>query len=162
LAACDLPLPTLSAESFDKPAAQLARVDLAGEVQALVDAQAAAWGAKDAGAFAAVYADDATFFNPIGHVSHGRDEIRGAHEFLFGGPFAGTTETQEITAIRPLTGTIAIVHVDSDLTGYAQLLPGLVEAEPGVVRTKKTWVVEKRRGRWEIVTQHMALVIPAV
>ena len=160
LAACDDGTRMMLDQSADGPVVQFARIDIFDEVQSLVDAQAAAWRAKDADAFAAVYTDDATFFDPIGQVSRNREEIRAAHAFLFGGPFAGTTETQEITAIRPLTGTIAIVHLAADLTGYAQLLPGLVEAEPGVVRTMKTGVVEKRRGKWQIVTQHMALVVP--
>src|SRR5690606_32778379 len=112
------------------PVAQLARVDVSNYVQALVDAQEAAWRAKDAAAFAATYTDDATFINPLGWVDTGRDAIHGSHAFLFGGPFAGTTETQKITMIRPLTGTIAIVHLDSELTGYAALLPGLVETRP--------------------------------
>jgi uncharacterized protein (TIGR02246 family) len=141
---------------------QFARIDASNEVQALVAAQAAAWRAKDPDAFAATYTDDATFINPLGWVDNGRDAIRGSHEFLFGGPFAGTTELQEITAIRPLTGTILIVYIDSELTGYEALLPGLIETRSGVVGTKKTWVVEKRRGTWEIVTQHMAPRVPAI
>jgi hypothetical protein len=55
-----------------------------------------------------------------------------------------------------------IVHLESELTGYAALLPGLIETRPGVVGTKKTWVVEKRRGKWEIVTQHMAPLVAGI
>ena len=159
LAACDSP-PPLSDESNDSHVEQLARVDVSKDVQALVDAQAEAWRAKDAAVFAATYTDDATFINPLGWVDTGRDAIHGSHAFLFGGPFAGTTETQTIMMIRPLTGTIAIVHLDSELTGYAELLPGLIETRPGVVGTRKTWVVEKRRGKGEIATQHMAPIVP--
>jgi uncharacterized protein (TIGR02246 family) len=160
LAACEVPPAKLTGASIDRLDAQLVRIDLRDEVQQLVDAQAAAWRAKDVNAFAATYTTDATFFNPLGWVSNGRAEIRDAHAFLFAGPFAGSTEAQEITAVRALTGTIAIVHIDSALTGYAELVPGLVETEPGVIRTVKTWVVLKRGGRWEIATQHMAPVVP--
>lgn len=160
LAGCDVPPTELTGAPTGRLDAQLAQADLSAEVQQLVNAQAAAWMAKDANAFAATYTTDATFFNPLGWISNGRDEIRAAHTFLFGGPFAGSTETQEITAVRALTGTIAIVHLRSDLTGYAELVPGLVETEPGVVGTMKTWVVLKRGGRWEIATQHMAPVVP--
>jgi uncharacterized protein (TIGR02246 family) len=164
LAACTSPAPTMPDDSNAprESEVQFARIDASNEVQALVAAQAAAWRAKDPDAFAATYTDDATFINPLGWVDNGRDAIHGSHAFLFGGPFAGTTEIQEITAIRPLTGTILIVHLDSELTGYAALLPGLIETRPGVVGTKKTWVVEKRRGKWEIVTQHMAPMVPAI
>ncbi|HEX5521114.1 MAG TPA: SgcJ/EcaC family oxidoreductase [Longimicrobiaceae bacterium] len=159
--ACDIPPLELSGGSVQRLEAQAPGVDISREVQALVDAQAAAWSAKDAHAFAATYTADATFFNPLGWVSTGRDEIREAHAFLFAGPFSGSTETQKITAVRPLTGTIAVIHLESDLTGYPELVPGLSETEPGVIRTTKTWVVLKRGGTWEITAQHMAPVAPA-
>ena len=127
----------------------------------LVAAQLAAWNAKDADAFAATYAADARFFDPIGNLYPGRQGIRDAHAFLFAGPFAPSSETQVITEIRILTGTLALVHLEAALTGYAGLPPGLSATEPGVLRTTKTWVVEKRSGEWLILIQHMAPVVPA-
>ena len=56
--------------------------------------------------------------------------------------------------IQYLTGPIAIVYQDVSLTGYASLPPGL-PSSGGVVRTRVTWVVEKRGGSWEIVFQQM-------
>jgi hypothetical protein len=77
-------------------------------IQALVDAQVAAWSAKDATAFASTYAVDAKLFNPIGGVLDGREGIHSQHAFLFSGPFAGSTEALVLTGTRFLTGTIAI------------------------------------------------------
>ncbi|HEX6105892.1 MAG TPA: SgcJ/EcaC family oxidoreductase [Gemmatimonadales bacterium] len=129
-------------------------------IQALVDAQLAAWSAKDPDAFAATYAVDARFFGPIGDVYDGREGIRAAHDFLFSGPFAPSSETQVITQIGFLTGAIAVAHLDAALTGYGGLPPGLSPTEPGVLRTTKTWVVVKRAGSWQILRQHMAPVAP--
>jgi hypothetical protein len=36
----------------------------------------------------------------------------------------------------------------------------LVPTEPGVVRTVKTWVIIKRAGSWQIVTQPTTAVAP--
>jgi uncharacterized protein (TIGR02246 family) len=127
------------------------------DIQALVDAQVAAWTAKDADAFAATYAPDARFLNPRGGVFDGREAIRAQHAFLFAGPFAPTTETLDIADVRFLTGTIAVVYLDAELTGYA----GPAPTAPGVLRTTNTWVVVKRAGAWQIVTHHMAPVAPA-
>ena len=121
----------------------------------------AAWNAKDAIAFAATYTEDAAFFDPIGNVAEGRDGIQALHALLFGDPFSTSTETQVIVGVRPLTGTIAVVHLRAALSGYAALPPGLNPTEPGVVRTTKTWVVVKRGGSWLIHTQHMAPIAPA-
>jgi uncharacterized protein (TIGR02246 family) len=120
----------------------------------IVQAVTAAWTAKDAAAYTAPYATDVQVINPLGAVSIGRDALRAQHAFLFGGPFAGSTQTIDIRDIQFLTGTIAMVHQDVSLTGYAFLPPGL-PSSGGVVRTRVTWVVEKRGGDWEIVFQQM-------
>ncbi|HUQ83662.1 MAG TPA: SgcJ/EcaC family oxidoreductase [Gemmatimonadaceae bacterium] len=120
----------------------------------IVTAVTAAWTAKDASAYAAPYAEDVMMVSPRGDLVAGRDALRAQHVMLFAGPFAGSTQTIEVRDVRFLTGTIAIVEQDVTLTGYAFLPPGL-PSTGGVVRTRVTWVVEKRRGRWEIVFQQM-------
>jgi uncharacterized protein (TIGR02246 family) len=120
----------------------------------IVAAVTAAWAAKDAAAYAAPYAADMQAVSPRGDLIAGRDAFRAQHMLLFGGPFAGSTQTIEVRDIRFLTGTIAIVQQDVTLTGYAFLPPGL-PSSGGVVRTRVTWVVEKRGGSWEIAFQQM-------
>ena len=118
----------------------------------IVSALTAAWTAKDAAAYAAPYAVDLQFINPLGAVISGRDAFRTQHGFLFNGPFAGSTLTLVIREIQFLTGTIAIVYLDTSLTEYAFLPPGL-PSSGGVQRNRSTWVVEKRGGEWQIVFQ---------
>jgi uncharacterized protein (TIGR02246 family) len=118
----------------------------------IVSALTAAWAAKDAAAYAAPYAADLQFINPLGAVISGLDAFRAQHVFLFNGPFAGSTLTLVVRDIQFLTGTIAIVYLDGSLTGYAFLPPGL-PSSGGVQRTRNTWVVEKRGGEWQIVFQ---------
>ena len=120
----------------------------------IVTAVTAAWAAKDAAAYAAPYAVNVQAVSPRGDLLSGRDVFRAQHVFLYGGPFAGSTQTIEVRDIQFLTGTIAIVYQDVSLTGYAFLPPGL-PSSGGVVRTRVTWVVEKRGGNWEIVFQQM-------
>jgi uncharacterized protein (TIGR02246 family) len=118
----------------------------------IVSALTAAWAAKDAAAYAAPYADDLQFINPLGAVILGRDAFRALHVSLFNGPFDGSTLTLVVRDIQFLTGTIAIVYLDTSLTGYAFLPPGL-PSSGGVQRNRATWVVEKRGGEWQIVFQ---------
>jgi uncharacterized protein (TIGR02246 family) len=120
----------------------------------IVSAVTAAWTAKDAAAYAAPYAVDLQFINPLGALISGRDAFRAQHVFLFNGPFAGSTLTLVVRDIQFLTGTIAIVYLDGSLTGYAFLPPGL-PSSGGVQRTRNTWVVEKRGGEWQIVFQQL-------
>ena len=118
----------------------------------IVRALTAAWAAKDAAAYTAPYAEDLRFINPLGAVILGRDAVRAQHVFLFNGPFAGSTLTLTVREIQFLTGTIAIVYLDTSLTGYAFLPPGL-PSSGDVQRKRCTWVVEKRGGEWQIVFQ---------
>jgi len=120
----------------------------------IVTAVTAAWTAKDASAYTAPYAEDVQVINPLGVSLTGREAFRAQHAFLFAGPFAGSTQSIAVRDIQFLTGTIAIVYQDVSLTGYASLPPGL-PSSGGVVRTRVTWVVEKRGGSWEIVFQQM-------
>lgn len=161
LACNEQPLGSGSGESEGYGGLQAASVAAESEIQALADAQMAAWSTKDATAFAATFSTDARFLGPTGQVAEGRAAIRAQHAFLFAGPFAGTTETLQIVDIRFLTGTIAVVYLQAALAGLQSVPPGLPESEPGVVRTTKTWVVQKRAGTWLIVTQHMAPVVPS-
>lgn len=120
----------------------------------IVNTVTAAWAAKDASAYAAAYAEDVQAVSPLGALLSGRNAFRAQHVFLFGGPFAGSTQTINVRGIQFLTGTIAIVQQDVALSGYAFLPPGL-PSSGGVVSTRVTWVVEKRDGIWEIVFQQM-------
>lgn len=160
LSACDEEPLAVDASPSAHAARQASVMAHRDEIQALVDAQLAAWNSRDANAFAATYTEDAVFFDPIGNVAEGREGIRALHALLFAGPFAPSSETQVIVDIRPLTGTIVVVHLRAALRDYAQLPPGLYPTEPGVVRTTKTWVVLKRGGTWAIHTQHMAPIAP--
>lgn len=130
-------------------------------IGALVAANSAAWAAKDAAAFAATYAVDAEFINPVGGTLSGRAAIQAQHVFLFAGPFAPSTSVNAIRRVVFLTGTIAIVDIDVTLTGFAGLPPGLRATEPGVVRSRARWVVEKRGGDWLIVAGQMTPFPPA-
>jgi uncharacterized protein (TIGR02246 family) len=124
----------------------------------IVDAAMAAWSAKDASAYAALYSADLVMINPLGAVLNGRAAFEATHVFLFNNPFAGSTMTIDVTGINFLTGTIALVYQDVTLTGYAFLPPGLPE-QNDAVNIRVTWVVAKRGGTWEIISQQMTPIL---
>jgi uncharacterized protein (TIGR02246 family) len=130
------------------------------EIEALLSSWEAAWAAHDAAAYAAHYAEDVDFVNPLGGILSGREAIREQHEFLFSGPFRGSTNVYEIRRLVFLTGTIAIVDLNMRLTGFAFLPPGLPQFEPGLVFTRARMVVMKQRGTWEIIAQQLTPVLP--
>lgn len=151
--------------SADAPDAQFAALAVnppgqVAHINALVNAATAAWTAKDATAYAAIYTEDVHFIGPTAGVIVGREALRLQHEFLFSAFFSQSTQTLEIRRIQFLTGTIAIVELNVTLTGYFALPPGLREAEPGIVRNVGRWVVVKHRGEWLVLGQQMTPVPP--
>jgi uncharacterized protein (TIGR02246 family) len=163
--ACSDPSKPTALASAEAPDAQYSALAVnppgqVAHIEALVGAATAAWAAKDAAAYAATYTEDAHFIGPIGNLIVGREALRVQHVFLFSAIFSQSTQTLEIRRIEFLTGTIAIVELNSALTGYFALPPGLRETEPGIVRNVVRWVVVKHRGEWLILGQQMTPVPP--
>lgn len=133
----------------------------AGQTQGvldLIDAQDAAWAAKDGVAYGATYTEDAEVINPVGGILAGRAMIASQHVFLFNpvtGPFRATTSTWTLRDLVFLSGHVALVKLDVVLTGLSAVPPGLPQSEPGVVRTRVTWVAVKQGAGWLILHQQM-------
>lgn len=140
----------LAAARAPAPHATLSSIPTEGILD-LVDGRMATWAAKDAAAYAAAFATDLRFINPLGALFAGRDAFRALHVVLFNGPFAGSTLALAVREIQFLTGTVAIVYLDLSITGYAFLPPGTPTPPDGVARARVTWVVEKRASAWQIV-----------
>lgn len=133
------------------------------DILALIDAQFAAWAAKDGIAYGATYTQDAVVINPVGGILVGRTFIANQHVFLFNpvnGPFRSSASSWSLRSLTFLTGSIAMVELDVTLTGYSTLPPGLPAVEPGVVRTRVTWIAVKRGGEWLIMHQQMTPLPP--
>lgn len=129
----------------------------------LIDAQAAAWADHDGVAYGATYTEDAELINPVGGILVGRTVIANQHVFLFNpvnGPFRASASSWTVRSIGFLTGATALVKLDVALTGYSFLPPGLNPTEPGVVRTRVTWLAVKTGDTWLIQHQQMTLVAP--
>lgn len=140
----------VAAHATEASAANLGAIPT-GPILDIVHAATEAWAAKNAAAYAALFAVDVQLINPLGVVISGQDAFRATHSFLFNGPFAGSTLTLVVRDIQFLTGTVAIVYLDLSITGYAFLPPGLPSPSDGVARARVTWVIEKRNGEWQVV-----------
>lgn len=134
---------------------------VAADIAALVEARDAAWNDEDARAFANQFTLHAEQVNPLGQVLAGREAIRARHEFLFDGPFAGTTSTTEIRRSVFLDDDARMVDLDAALTGFRGLPPGLQETEPGVLRTRIKWILVRRTGGWKILAEQVTAVAPS-
>jgi uncharacterized protein (TIGR02246 family) len=105
-------------------------------VRAVLARTVTAWTAGDAGAFAGLYAEDATVMLASGVFLRGRDEIRAYMTAGFAGPLNGTRGIDEVQDLRLLGDDAAVVVSRS---GFA---PGRIN--------NATWVLSRRDGVWAV------------
>jgi uncharacterized protein (TIGR02246 family) len=131
------------------------------EIAAVGAALEAAWAAKDAAAFGALYEEDVSFIQPTGFHVSGRATVQAQHAGLFAGPGAQSSMDVQIQRIVFLTGTVAMVDLALSYTGFTVLAPGIRATSPGLLLSQVRWILVKRGGEWLIAGQQMTPVPPA-
>jgi uncharacterized protein (TIGR02246 family) len=121
----------------------------------------AAWTSGDAATYAAQYAG-ADFVGPDGAVLSDPAAIVALYEALFAFVFPGTTRSSEIRSLSFLSGTLAVLDIDTRVTGFTELPPGIVPWQPGTLRALEKNILVKRAGAWRITQHQQTLVAPGV
>jgi uncharacterized protein (TIGR02246 family) len=122
-------------------------------VAALIRDAETAWNAGDASAYVRPFDAGVDFVNVYGQCWRGRDELLQAHQQLFAGPFAGSTNRYDILDIKKLTPDVALVHVEALMTVPAGPLAGQRHAF-------MTIVAQRRTGDWSIAALHNTMISP--
>ena len=140
LALCTLALPA-AAEDADPASA---------EVLAVIDSWARGWAEQDAAVAVEDYSDDTDWTNAFGDRFQGKEELREGLEFIFNLPFvmAGDSAGHEYDDVTFLTPEVALIRSKLVRTGQ---LTSTGEAMPDR-HIHHLRVVEKRDGRWQIVS----------
>ena len=108
------------------------------------------WAEKDAAVAVEDYSDDTDWTNAFGDRFQGKEELRKGLEFIFSLPFvmAGDSAGHEYDDITFLTPEIALVRSKLVRTGQ-QTSTGEAMPDRHIHHLR---VVEKRDGRWQIVS----------
>jgi uncharacterized protein (TIGR02246 family) len=123
-------------------------------IRKIVQEEASAWTRGDATAYSLHFADDGTFTNILGEFYIGHEVFLKRHEFLFQGPYRGTTLHHDVVSLKFPRPEVAVVEVLTSVTGFQKLGPGLVTDAKGRLRTRLLQVLVKDKGEWKIVTYH--------
>jgi uncharacterized protein (TIGR02246 family) len=123
-------------------------------IQELIEELTAAWKRGDAKAFGARYQADATFTNVFGDFYVGREAFDRRHADVFAGIFKGSTLAMKVKKLRFLRPDVAIVDLNTRLSGVAAPPPGVPVGADGALRSSLLMVLAKERGRWEIAAYH--------
>lgn len=131
-------MPTLQANVSGSPGDRAA-------IQEIVSTFDRTWG-SDPVTYAGQYASIIEWVGPNGAIITDPAALTALYTFLFNGPLAGTTRSSSIRNITFLTGTIAVLDIDTQVTGG------------NVVRERN--VLVKRAGEWRIVLHQQTFVAP--
>ena len=120
-----------------------------------------AWTAGDPVRYAAQYAHVDDWVGPDGAVLS-PPAITALYTALFSFVFPNTTRSSSIRELTFLTGTIAVLDIDTRVTGFGSLPPGIVPWQPGILRALEKNILIKRDGEWRIVRHQQVLAAPGV
>lgn len=123
-------------------------------VRKVVDAEEDAWNRGDAKAFAARFQEQGTFTDVFGSLSRGRAEVESRVSALLGGTFKGTLLALKARKVRFLRPDVALVDIDTELTGSRKPPPAIHLGADKVLRSRLHQVMVKTGADWAVAASH--------
>jgi hypothetical protein len=114
-------------------------------IQQIVTTFDQTWG-SDPVKYAAQYGSVIDWVGPTGTILNDPAAITALYTFLFTNVFGGTTRTSTIRNLTFLSGTLAVLDIETEVVGFARAL--------------EKNVLIKRAGEWRILLHQQTLVTP--
>jgi hypothetical protein len=159
---------TPTASGGPDPTPEMARLSVSGSprdiaaIEQIVATFDQTWGdASQAATYAGQYAG-AEWVGPTGLVLTDLAAITSLYTAIFTFALPGTTRESTIRSLTFLTGTVAVLDIDTRVTGFTSPPPGVVPWQPGVIRAREKNILLKRSGQWSIVQHQQTSVAPGV
>jgi uncharacterized protein (TIGR02246 family) len=132
-------------------------------IRRILDDEITTWKQGDTDGYSKHFATDGTFTNVMGMFFTGRQAFRDRHDFIFKGPFRGTTLQAQVVSLRFLTSDVAVCEALEWVSGFTNGAPNGVHLDAkGRLRTRLLQVMAKRSGEWQIVVYHNVDIKPNV
>ncbi len=160
--ACTDSSPT--APPLDAPTDPLVLSRETGEMARIVADFDATWTAGNFPTYATQFMGDEgwEWVGPTGIIHTDSAAITGFYKTIFTIVFPGTTRNSTIRNLTFLSGTLAVLDVDTRITGFTSLPPTIVPWQPGTVRALEKNILLKRDGEWRIIRHQQTSVAPGV
>ena len=123
-------------------------------IRKVVDAEEDAWNRSDAKAFAARFQEEGSLTDVLGAVSRGRAEIERRQSELFSSYFKGSLLALKVRKVRFLRPDVAIVEIDTEVSGFHKAPPAIFVDAEKVIRTRLLQVMVKSGSDWTIASFH--------
>ncbi len=120
----------------------------------MVARQQDAWNRGDAAAYSVDFDEQGTFTNIIGDTQFGREAFESRHAQIFATIFRGSTLTLQVRRIHFPSPDIALVDLDTRLSGYQTLPPGVLPPSDGILHTRLLQVFIRQDQQWRVAAYH--------
>jgi uncharacterized protein (TIGR02246 family) len=123
-------------------------------IRKVIDAEEDAWNRGDAKAFAARFQEDGDFTDVFGAVSRSRAELEKRQVEFFTSLFKGSRLALKVRKVRFLRPDVAIVEIDTEVSGFHKLPPFVYVNAEKVLRTRLQQVMAKTGTDWMVAAFH--------
>ena len=123
-------------------------------IRKAVDAEEDAWNRADAKDFAARFQEEGSLTDVLGSVSRGRAEIGRRQSELFSSYFRGSRLALKVRKIRFLKPDVALIEIDTEVSGFHRSPPGVYVDAEKVIRTRLLQVMVKSGSSWSVASFH--------
>src|SRR5664279_1129220 len=123
-------------------------------IRKVIDAEEDAWNRADAKAFAARFQEDSAFTDVFGAVSHTRAELEKRQVEFFTSLFKGSRLALKVRKVLFLRPDVAIVEIDTEVSGFRKLPPVVYVDLEKVLRTRLQQVMTKTGTDWMVAAFH--------
>ncbi|MCM3876574.1 MAG: SgcJ/EcaC family oxidoreductase [Thermoanaerobaculia bacterium] len=163
-AAPEIPPPAVTATPAGTPPAALppgvlpvtdpAAAAEEASIRKVIDAEEDAWNRGDAKAFAARFQEEGSFTDVFGAVSRSRAELEKRQVEFFASLFKGSRLALKVRRVRFLRPDVAIVEIDTEVTGFKKLPPVVYVDAEKTLRTRLQQVMVKSGPDWMVAAFH--------
>jgi uncharacterized protein (TIGR02246 family) len=129
------------------------------QVHLLVTNLTNAWNAGDAHTYSSRFSEKGEFTNILGMTFYGKKDFEDRHTLVFSTFFKGSHLEQKIDRVQFIRADVAIVNVNTEITGYASLPTGIKAGPDGALHTHLLLVLTKERKGWFINAYHNVAIM---
>jgi len=123
-------------------------------IRKVIDAEEDAWNRGDAKAFAARFQQEGTYTDVFGLVSRSRADLEKRQVEFFSSVFKGSRLALKVRRVRFLRPDVAIVDIDTEVSGFRKLPPVVYVDAEKVLRTRLQQVMAKTGTDWMVAAFH--------
>ena len=123
-------------------------------IRKVIDAEEDAWNRGDAKAFAARFQEEGSYTDVFGAVSRSRAELEKRQVEFFSSLFKGSRLALKVRRVRFLRPDVAIVDIDTEVSGFKKLPPVVYVDLEKVLRTRLQQVMVKTGADWMVAAFH--------